>query len=154
MNIVVSLNARAIKAAADDKILPKFLAKVSKNDQPFIAVIVTVLLSIIISFFPDHVTSIVNFGILFNVLTIIIVVSSLFIARKKFKAKADGFKLKGGYFFPVLFLVVLVLCNISNIITSDLAMVVIYTVVFMIIGIGIFAFSSGSRSLDHTNEQK
>lgn len=146
MNIIVSLNARAIKAAADDRILPKVLGKLSKNGQPVVAAIVTVVFAMAISFYPNYVNEIVNYGILFNILTIIIVVVSLLVARKRFKSKNVGYRLKGGKFFPILFLVIIVLCNISNIITSDLLTVVIYTVVFMIIGIGIFAFSSGSRS--------
>ena len=98
MLVMTSLSARTIKVAAEDKILPKFLSKDSKNDQPIYAVIVTVLISAGLCFFPNLVTEMVDLGVLFNVLSICIVVVSLFFARKREVLPKDGFRLKGGKF--------------------------------------------------------
>lgn len=138
MLFIVSLNARAIKAAADDKILPKSFASVSKNDQPIVGVIITVIISAIISLFPNYVEEIVNLGILFNIITIFIVVISVIIARKKTDLPKDVFKLKGGNIVPVIFLIVIVACNITNIITSNLVLVCIYTILSLLAGLIIF----------------
>ena len=145
MNVLVSINARAIQAAAEDKILPKAFAASNKNNQPIVAVIVTVVICSVISCFPIYVNEIVNLGVLFNVLTIFITVIALVVARKNSKFPKGGFKLKGGNFLAYVFLLILLICNIFNVITSDLLMVCIYTVVLLAIGIIIFLIAK-SRS--------
>lgn len=145
MNVLVSVNARAIQAAAEDIILPKAFAASNKNNQPIVAVIITVVICSVISCFPTYVSEIVNLGVLFNVLTIFITVIALVIARKNSKFPKGGFKLKGGNFVPYAFLLVLLICNISNVITSDLLMVCIYTLVLLAVGIIIFFISKSRR---------
>lgn len=141
MLVITSINSWAVYAAAKDEILPKKLSVLNKNGQPFFAVIFIVLVSGIICLFPNFVNEIVNMGVLFNIITIFIVVISFLIARKKVKISEDSFRIKGGNFLPIFILAVMVMCNISNLITTNVFMVFVYTVVFIILGIAIFCVS-------------
>ncbi len=145
MNVLTSINTRAIQAAAEDKILPSCFAAKNKYGQPIVAVVLMVVICSVISLFPTYLNEIVNLGVLFNFLTMFISVIALKCARKKEKTAINSFRVKGGTALIIIFLVVLVLCNISNIITSDLLMVCIYTVVILIIGIIIFAIAKRNK---------
>ena len=96
--VVVSLNAWAIQASAEDGVLPRALAHKSKYGQPIIGLITTVVISAIICLFPNFVNEIVNLGVLFNIITIFIVVIALMFARKREKLPKGGFRVKGGAF--------------------------------------------------------
>lgn len=98
MNVLTSINARGIMAASQDKILPGSFSATSKNGQPIVAVIITVIISSILCIFPSYVNDFVNLGVLFNIITIFIVVISLLFARKREKLPNDSFSLRGGYF--------------------------------------------------------
>lgn len=78
--------------------LPKAFASKSKNGQPVVALVVVIVISSVICLFPEFVNEIVNLGVLFNVITIFIVVIALMIARKHEKLPHDGFRVKGGRF--------------------------------------------------------
>lgn len=96
--VVVSLNAWAIQASAEDGVLPRAFAHKSKFGQPIIGLIITVVISAIICLFPNFVNEIVNLGVLFNIITIFIVVIALMSARKRDKLPKDAFRVKGGAF--------------------------------------------------------
>ena len=141
MNVLIAINSRAIKAAAEDKILPKAFAALAKNGQPIVGVIITVVIASILCLFPNYVNEIVNLGVLFNVITILIVVVAYIFASKNIKAKKKDFKLQGGIFWAILFLLIIIACNISNILTSNLLMVCVYTLVLLVVGIVIYFIS-------------
>lgn len=94
--VVVSLNAWAIQASAEDGVLPRAFSHKSKYGQPIIGLIITVVISAIICLFPNFVNEIVNLGVLFNIITIFIVVIALMVARKREKLPKNAFRVKGG----------------------------------------------------------
>lgn len=145
MIVMVTINARAIQAAAEDKILPRQLAYTAKNGQPINSVIVCVIISAIITLFPNYVSEIINFGILFNLITIFIVVISLFMARKSCDVMKDGFTLPGGKILPILFLAILLGCGVVNIVTSNSMMIFIYTIMLLAIGVIIFLLTDHQK---------
>ena len=138
MYVLVAISARAIKASSEDKILPKAFSATSKSGQPIIGVIVTVIISAILCLFPSYVSEFVNLGVLFNVTTIFIVVIAYIIARKNHKSKKNIYRVKSGTFWAVLFLLIILTCNISNILTSNLINIVIYTAILLVVGIVIY----------------
>ena len=96
--VIVSLNAWAIQASAEDGVLPRAFSHKSKYGQPIIGLIITVVISAIICLFPNFVNEIVNLGVLFNIITIFIVVIALMFARKCEKLPKNAFRVKGGAF--------------------------------------------------------
>lgn len=141
MLVVTSFSVRTLQVAANDKIIPRVFAKNNKAEQPFVAVIATLFVSGIICCFPAVVSEIVDLGVLFNVITISIVVVSVFFARKHEKLPADAFKLKGGNFWPILFLLILFACNVVDIATSNYVAIAIFTFILLLVGILIFFIS-------------
>ena len=136
------LNARTIQVTSADKMLPVFLSNVSKSGQPVVASCVGLVISALILLLPVDFTELVNLGVFFNLITVIIVVCSLIVAKLKFKSNKNGFKLKAGLLFPILFLLIITICDVISIVSSDLIKPLIFTMVFLIIGILIFAIYS------------
>lgn len=141
MLILVSINARAIQAAAIDKILPKIFSKQNGNDQPIIAISITVLISALVVVLPIDVTIIVNFGIIFNIITIMVILVSVIVSRKNSKSDKAIFVLKGGNFWPILLMIVLFACFVASLLTSDMLIVILTTLVFLCLGIFIYVLS-------------
>lgn len=143
MLVCVTMNSRNIQAAAKDGNLPKLFAKNNKNGVPAFAAVITCLLAAIIACFPQMTNSIVNFGAVFNVFTIIITITALIVARKDTDQKL-AFVAPGGKIMPVVVLAILILCNISSIISGGIS-IWIYTIVFLAIGVGIYIIKPCGR---------
>lgn len=137
MVVLLALNARAISAVAKDGILFKALSYKSRSGQPIIAVVTVTLICATISLFPEFVSVVINLGIVFSVATIAIVLISYIVARRKFAYK-KSFKIKCGSLLAVFLFCTILGFNLINFLTSNLVMVLIYTVVLLIVGICIY----------------
>lgn len=144
MLVCISLNARATQAASEDGILPEFLGRNNKAGVPAIAAGVTSLISAVIAFFPQFTSEIVNFGAIFSVITIVINIAALIVARKKEKYPDDCFHAPGGNVLPILALCLLIICNVSGVLTGG-AKMWIWTAAFVVIGILIFNLSKAGK---------
>ena len=138
-------NARATQAASDDGILPEFLGKNNKAGVPAMAALVTSLISSIIAFFPQFTSEIVNFGAIFSVITIVINIVALLVARKKETYPEGAFHAPGGNALPILALCLLIICNVSGVLTGG-AKIWIWTAAFIVIGILIFKLSKAGKA--------
>lgn len=143
MLVCVTMNARNIQAAAEDGNLPKFFAANNKNGVPAFAAGITCFLAAIVACFPQVTNTIVNFGAVFNVFTIIITIAALIVARKYTDMKLS-FVAPGGRAMPYIVLAILILCNISSIISGGLY-IWIYTIAFFAVGLGMFYGNNKNR---------
>ncbi len=143
MLVCVTMNARNIQAAAEDGNLPKLFAANNKNGVPAFAAGITCFFAAIIACFPELTSTIVNFGAVFNVFTIIITIAALIVARKSADQNL-AFVAPGGKAMPHIVLTILILCNISSIVSGGLY-IWIYTIAFFAIGLGIFYMNKNKR---------
>lgn len=134
MLVVMSLTARAIKAVADDGLLPESLGKLNKNGIPFTATLLVAIVAGIISCFPDLTQLIVNLGALFVVIVNVMANISLLAARKKFDLPEGAFRAPLGNALPIFALVLIVICNLSDILSGNIQ-VYAFTIIWYIIGI-------------------
>ncbi len=132
--ICISMNARAIQASAQDGILPAFLAKNLANGEPAAAATTTCLLAAACACFPQFTSQIVNFGTLFNVITVAITITALIQARRKEMIPPNSFKSPGGRPLPYLLLGILILCNAMVLLNSGVAIWIV-TAVSLAIGL-------------------
>lgn len=119
MLVVLALTARAIQAASEDGILPKFLGKTNKNQVPAIATVIISVISGIISCFPSFIEFILGLGALFSAVTIAITIISLYAARKKEKTAKTGIRIYGTKLLPAIALVLIVGSYIPDIIRGS-----------------------------------
>jgi APA family basic amino acid/polyamine antiporter len=145
MLVCISLNARAIQAASEDGVLPAVLSKNNKAGVPAVAAISTSVISAVVACFPQFTSQIVNFGAIFSVVTIVINIIALIVARKREKYPQDSFRAPGGSVLPIVALVLLVICNTSGILTGGWV-IWIYTIAFIIIGLLIYKFSKAKEN--------
>lgn len=138
MLVVMALTSRAIKAAADDGMLPKILGKNSKNGTPMIATVLVAICSIVVSCFPQFTTEIVGLAALFSSLTIIINCVSLIEARKKNKLQAGHFRAPGGKLLPIITMAIIILCYIPDIMKGGWLLWA-YTIGWYAVGLIIYA---------------
>lgn len=134
--VLIAMNARAIQAASKDGFLPRIFSNNSKNNQPVTAIILTCIIPAIVSIFPYFVNEVVNLGIFYNALTIIIVLVSVIFARKQLSSSQNFTFFKT--LFVIFFIAILVLCNITNLFTSNLFLIGLYTVIIFAIGLLIY----------------
>ena len=144
MLVVIALSSRAIHAAAEDGILPAKLAQVSKTGSPILPAIIVAIVSAIVACFPQFTSTIVSFGALFSVITIMINIISLLVARRKNAYVPGNFKAPGGSVLPVLALIILVVCNLSDIIGGGW-IIWAYTIGVYIVGLIIYKTSRAGR---------
>ena len=144
MLVCVTMNSRNIQAAAEDGNLPMLFAKNNKNGVPAFAAGVTCFLAAIIACFPQLTNIIVNFGAVFNVFTIIITITALIAARKNTEQK-PAFVAPGGRAMPAIVLIILVLCNISSIVSGGFN-IWLYTIISFILGIAIYYLMKAHKS--------
>lgn len=144
MLVCVTMNSRNIQAAAEDGNLPVIFAKNNVNGVPAFAAGITCLIAAIIACFPKMTNTIVNFGAVFNVFTIIITIAALIVARKNTDQKL-AFVAPGGRAMPAIVLIILVLCNISSIVSGGFN-IWLYTIISFILGIAIYYFMKTHKS--------
>lgn len=118
MLVCVSMNARAIQAAADDKCLPECLGRTVQNGEPVMAAGITCIFAAILACFPKLTMNIVNLGAILNIITICITTLALTKARKCNSGKKSAFKAPGGFVMPYIVVVILALCNLPEIISG------------------------------------
>ena len=135
--VCISMNARTLKAASDDGILPSVFGRLNKNQVPSYAVATTCILSGIIACFPKMTSEIVNFGSLFNVFTLVITITAFIYARRTRKSEKVAFMAPGGYWLASVVLVLLAFCNFTSIATAGHEMWV-FTLIFSVLGLVIF----------------
>jgi len=116
MLVVLAQNARSVAAMAEDGLLPKGLAKISRNGVPAVSTVVLSILAIILCFFPGITEMIVNLGALFAAITIVINCVSLIEARQKNKRVEGAYHAPGGTAMPVITALLIVACYIPDII--------------------------------------
>jgi len=131
MLVCVSMNAWAIQAASRDGVLPEKLGRLNSNGLPAIAAIVTCLLSMIYSCFPNLTQQIVNFGAVFNIITMVLTMLALIKSRKD--ACAGQFRAWGGAAAPYVVLAILLACNVVGILNGGMSLW-LYTLAFLALG--------------------
>lgn len=134
MLVVMSLTARAMKAVSETKLLPECFGTESKNGIPFFSTTVVAILAGIISLFPEYTELLVNLGALFAVVVTVMTSISLIVARKKFPLPENAFKAPLGSALPWVALVLIVVCNLSSILSGNM-MVYAFTLGWYVIGI-------------------
>ncbi|MDO5564102.1 MAG: amino acid permease [Eubacteriales bacterium] len=152
MSITMLLGSRALKAIADAKIFPNILSKESKNNTPIFASIVLSIVAIILSLFPNFVSYIVSFAVLFETITITLNIFSLIKSRKKIDKgeivlSEKDFRLPFGLFFPIIVLIILILCYIPDIISGGWK-VFIFSAIWYTIAIIIFKFRKKNENFN------
>lgn len=133
MLVCISMNARALQAASKDGILPRFMGKEPANGVPVAACLATSLVPGACSCFPKMTSQIVNFGAVFNIITMLLVLLALIKSRQDAPATDLEFRAPGGKAMPYILLVVLVLCNAAGILNCG-KMLWFYTIVFLVLG--------------------
>ncbi len=149
MLVIMSINSRAICAVANDSLLPKALAKCNKNHVPLNATFLVVLISCVIACFPDVTQMLVNLGVLFSVVVIIMICISVIYARKNNPQKCD-FNAPLGKFLPVATLIILIICNITNIFSGNID-VYLFTIIWYILGIIYFCINQKIKAKHKLN---
>ncbi len=151
MLVCVTMNSRTLQAASDDGLLPSSLGKINKAGVPAAAAIVTGVVSGIIACFPSLTSAIVNFGVIFNVITIVLTTVAVIKARRSAHYPENAFRAPGGKAMPIVAIILLVLCNSVSIITGT-AMLWIYTVGFFALGLIIFLIAEKNRMSESVSE--
>ena len=94
----------------------------------------TCLIAALCASFPQFTSQIVNFGTLFNVITIAITIAALIQARRKEMIPEHSFKAPGGKLLPYVLLGILLLCNAMVLLHSGVAIWIV-TAVSLAIGL-------------------
>ncbi len=103
MLVLIMAGARTIMAAANAGLLPAFIGKVnSKTKTPVNAIIIVTGLIAILSCFPSLAKDIVGTGAFCKLVTIVMMVAALLIARKKVAYKPGQYRMPGGSVLPIL----------------------------------------------------
>lgn len=139
MIILMAMTTRAIQAVAEDKLLPKSFAKNNKKGTPVVAAVVVSLAATGLSLFPRATETIVNFGALFTVTTIMINIFSLYAARKKNPYIEGNYRIPGGKVLPMIALVLIVVCYIPDIVSGGWK-IWLFTILWNLIGVGIYKY--------------
>lgn len=137
MLVVTSLTARAVKASADNEVLPKFFAKNNKFGVPFNASLVVVIPSLVISCFPGLTSTIVSFAALFASVTIVCNCVSLIKAKRTMSLEEGKFSVKGGIAVPIIAMILIILCYIPDVIKGGWK-IWAYTLLWYLVGIVYF----------------
>lgn len=135
MLIVLALTARALQAASTDGSFFRYFAKNNKHGVPARNVVIIGSLAGFVSCFPGFTEWIVNFGALFGAATICINIISLFKARRE--GLKSYFKAPGGQILPAVAFVLIAISYIPDLLSGGI-LLIIYTVVWYLVGIGIF----------------
>lgn len=146
MLIVLALTARALQAASTDGSFFSCFSKNNKYGVPARSVIAIGLFAGIVSCFPSFTEWIVNFGALFGAVTICINIVSLFKVRKE--GLASYFKAPGGQILPAVALALIIACYIPDILSGGVLLIV-YTIVWYLVGIGIFKLCQSESFRKH-----
>ena len=132
MLVCISMNARAIQAAGNDGALPLFLGGRNASGAPAAASIATCLAAAACACFPQMTMQIVNFGALFNVVTIFVTSAALVQARRR-NLCGHSFKAPGGPLLPWGVMAALALCYVPGIVAGGTGLWC-YTAVFLALG--------------------
>lgn len=127
MLVCVSLNARAIEAASDDRLLPKWLGRNNRYGVPANAAAAVAAVTCIIACFPEMTSEIVNIGVMINCVTILVTIFAYIAA-------------KGRKVIPWIVMAIVILCNLEDMISGGWIMWA-YTGGFLILGILMFLIS-------------
>ena len=133
MMVCITVNAHALQAAGDDGIIPAFLARKSRYGTPALASLLFCLVTMLCACFPQFTMQMVNFGALLNTITITITMVAFLKGRKTETSSYKGFHAPGKTVLYYLVLLVLVVCNISGILTGG-AKLCLFT--FIVMGAG------------------
>lgn len=118
--VLIAITSRAVEATAQGGFLPSFLGKKdNKTSSPLNATILVVILSSIISLFPQLTEEIVNLGSLFAAITIVINCISLLAARKKYPHIKGNYRAPGGSLIPIITLVVIAITYVPRILEGS-----------------------------------
>lgn len=121
MLVLVMNGAWTLQAAAEYKLLPKFLGKVNpKTGTPVAAVLVVGIITLIFALFPDLTSVMTNTGAIANALCVVIISIALLKARKGHEYQPGDFRLKGGAFLPIL-TIILILVFICPVVFQPLS---------------------------------
>ena len=140
MLVVLALTGRALQVAAQDGLMPKILARNGRFGTPVAATGVIAAAAAILSCFPSATEVIVGFGALFAVVTIVINIVSLYVARKTQPTLPDRFHAPGGQLLPAVALVLIVVCYIPDILSGGWK-IWAFTALWYALGLAIFRFS-------------
>ncbi len=109
MLVLIMSAGRTIMAAAQSGFLPGFLGRISPRTQsPVAAIVLSTVVAAVIACFPQFTREIVGTGATCKLVTIVIMVYTLLVARKKLAPEPGNFRLPGGSFLPVLVVALLV----------------------------------------------
>ncbi len=130
MMVCITVNAHAIQAAGEDGIIPTFLARKSRYGTPALASLIFCLVTMLCACFPQFTMQMVNFGALFNTITITITMVAFLKGRQTETSSYSGFHAPGKTALYYLVLLVLIACNISGILTGGTKLC-LFTIVVM-----------------------
>lgn len=136
--VVLAQNARTVAAMAEAGLLPKGLAKESKNGVPAVATVVLSIIAAILCCFPSITEFLVNMGALFAAISIVITCLSLIEARKKTTRLEGAYHAPGGAIMPIITMVLIVLCYVPDILTGGWQLWV-FTIACYVVGLIVMA---------------
>lgn len=105
-----------LQAAAEKGLLPKGLGKVNKKTgTPIAAMAIIGVATVAISCFPSFTSQIVNCGAIALAISAVIIAITLLVARKKNEYVEGSFRLRGGAFFPILSMILILVFIIPGV---------------------------------------
>lgn len=108
MLVLIMAASRTIMAAAKAGFLPAFIGKVNpKTQTPVNAIIIITVITAALSCFPNFSKDIVGTGAFCKLVTIVIMVVTLLVARKHFPHQEGNYRMPGGAALPI-FVVILI----------------------------------------------
>lgn len=105
-----------LQAAAAKGLLPKGLGKVNKKTgTPIAAMAIIGVATVAISCFPEFTKEIVHCGAIALAISTVIIAITLLVARKKNEYVEGSFRLRGGAFFPILSMILILVFIIPGV---------------------------------------
>lgn len=135
MLVVEKLTVNAVKAMADDDLLPAVLKKENKNGAPIAATLLVAVLCAALSCFPSATEILVNLGSFVAAVNISIVIISAVFARKKVPYVEGNFRAPGGNIVSIITVIVIVATYIPKIISGNNSSMWIFSAVIYAVGL-------------------
>ncbi|WP_235250748.1 APC family permease [Faecalicatena contorta] len=148
MLVVEKLTADAMKAMADDDMLPSALKKENKHGAPVATIVVVAVVSAILSCFPSQTEILVNLGSLFAAVNISLVIISAVFARKKVAYVEGNFRAPGGNVVSIIAVIAIVSTYIPKIIGGGNGMMWIFTIALYAIGGVVMMYYTKKKKAD------
>ena len=152
INIASSIfTPRSAKALVDQGLMPKSMGKTNKNEAPYIAIIVSVIGTLIIAWSGSF-TTLSQISVVSRFIQYIPTCLAVLIFRKKYAGKEINFKIPGGAFVPIFAVIVSLILLVKAGIDSP--MKIVWGLGGMIVVVPIYFYMSKVYSKKGNNNKE